>query len=148
MAENLRRPLAWPSAAHYKTREPLMKTALTIAICLLGSFMAGAFAEPASGGDSSADLAKKLANPVSSLISMPLQFNYDENVGKAHDGERLTLNIQPVIPTALNDEWNLISRTILPVIDQSDIFPGAGSQSGIGDIMQSLFLSPNAQIGR
>jgi hypothetical protein len=122
-----------------------MRTSLRIGLCLLECFSARTFsAEPASGGDSSAELAKKLANPVSSLISMPFQFNYDENIGEVDNGERITLNIQPVIPTALNDEWNLISRTILPVIDQSDIFPGAGSQSGIGDITQSLFFSPKA----
>jgi len=122
-----------------------MRTSLWIAFCLLECFVTGAYsAESASSGDSSADLAKKLANPVSSLISMPLQFNYDENIGPENDGERITLNIQPVIPTALTDQWNLISRTILPVIDQSDIFPGAGSQSGIGDITQSLFFSPKA----
>jgi hypothetical protein len=122
-----------------------MKTSMRIGILLLGWFMARAFsAERTSAGDSTAELAKKLANPVSSLISAPLQFNYDESIGPADDGERITLNIQPVIPTALNDDWNLISRTILPVIYQSDIFPGAGSQSGIGDITQSLFVSPKA----
>lgn len=122
-----------------------MKSWLRIGFCLLGTCSAPAFsAEPASGSDSSAELAKKLANPVSSLISMPLQFNYDENIGSQDDGERITLNIQPVVPMGLNAEWNLISRTILPIIDQSDIFPGAGSQSGIGDITQSLFFSPKA----
>lgn len=122
-----------------------MKSWLRIGFCLLGTFIAPAFsAEPASGSDSSAELAKKLANPVSSLISMPLQLNYDENIGSQDDGERITLNIQPVVPMGLNAEWNLISRTILPIIDQSDIFPGAGSQSGIGDITQSLFFSPKA----
>ncbi len=49
-----------------------------------------------------------------------------------------------MLPFALNDDWNLISRTILPIVDQQDIFPGAGSQSGIGDVLQSLFLSPAA----
>lgn len=122
-----------------------MKSWLRIGFCLLGTCSAPAFsAEPASGSDSSAELAKKLANPVSSLISMPLQLNYDENIGSQDDDERITLNIQPVVPMGLNAEWNLISRTILPVIDQSDIFPGAGSQSGIGDITQSLFFSPKA----
>src|SRR4051812_33839686 len=95
-----------------------------------------------AGGNSTADLAKKLANPVSSLISVPLQLNYDRNIGPADDGERITLNIQPVVPVPLNAEWKLISRTILPVIYQNDIFPGSGSQTGIGDITQSVFLSP------
>lgn len=90
------------------------------------------------------ELAKKLANPVAALISVPLQLNYDGDIGAADQGERWTLNIQPVIPISLNDDWNLISRTIVPVVAQQDIFPGAGSQSGIGDIVQSAFFSPKA----
>jgi hypothetical protein len=87
-------------------------------------------------------LAKELANPVAALISVPLQLNYDQNIGPADAGERWTLNIQPVLPFDLNEDWNLISRTILPVTDQQDIVPGAGSQTGTGDIVQSVFFSP------
>ena len=90
------------------------------------------------------ELAKKLANPVASLISVPMQLNWDTDIGPVEEGERFTLNIQPVIPISLDDDWNLISRTILPIIDQADIFPGAGSQTGTGDVVQSLFFSPKA----
>ena len=89
-------------------------------------------------------LAKDLANPVAALISVPFQLNYDQDIGAARGGDRWLLNIQPVLPVDLNPEWNLISRTILPVIWQDDIYPGAGSQSGIGDIVQSVFFSPKA----
>jgi hypothetical protein len=89
-------------------------------------------------------LAKKLANPVAALISVPFQLNYDADIGPLDEGERWTLNIQPVVPLSIGEDWNLISRTILPVISQDDIFPGAGSQDGIGDILQSLFFSPKA----
>ena len=67
------------------------------------------------------DLAMQLSNPVAALISVPLQFNYDQDIGAVDDGDRWLLNVQPVIPFSLNDEWNLISRTILPVVRQSDI---------------------------
>lgn len=98
-------------------------------------------ATPALGQDE-AELAKKLANPVASLISVPAQANYDGNIGPAEEGSVWRINIQPVIPMALTDNWNLILRTILPVIDQQDI-PIAGSgASGIGDIVQSFFFSP------
>ena len=94
--------------------------------------------------DNKVKLAKQLANPVAALISVPLQLNYDGNIGTKDDGSRWTLNIQPVIPFSLNEDWNVISRTIIPLVDQKDIAPGAGSQSGVSDIVQSLFFSPKA----
>lgn len=100
-----------------------------------------ALANVAVAQDSSADLAKKLSNPVASMISVPFQFNYDRGYGP-EDGNRETLNIQPVVPISLNDDWNLISRTIMPVIWQDDIAGPSGHQFGLGDITQSLFLSP------
>jgi hypothetical protein len=89
-----------------------------------------------------AELAKKLSNPVAALISVPFQLNYDQDIGPDDDGHRYTLNIQPVVPISISENWNVISRTIVPVISQDDIFPDAGSQSGLGNITQSLFFSP------
>jgi hypothetical protein len=97
-----------------------------------------------AGAISDEQLAKKLANPVAALISVPFQLNYNQDIGAARGGERWQLNIQPVLPVDLNPEWNLISRTILPVVWQDEIYPDAGSQSGIGDVVQSVFFSPKA----
>lgn len=93
--------------------------------------------------NSDAELAKKLNNPVSSLISVPLQFNYDCCYGPS-EGYRGTLNIQPVVPVSVAKDWNMIVRTIVPVIHQDRTSPEVGSVSGFGDITQSFFFSPKA----
>jgi hypothetical protein len=100
-------------------------------------------AEPEAGEHSAEELAKKLSNPVSSLISFPIQTNFDFGMGSGGSGWRMTMNVQPVIPIALSPKWNLISRTILPIIHQGNVVaPGTG-QSGLGDTVQSFFISPN-----
>ena len=96
------------------------------------------------------EVAKKLANPIAAMISVPLQFNYDSDIGTYDKGDMSKVNVQPVVPFSLNDEWNLITRTIIPVIWQSDIAydpiadQGTGSQSGLGSTSMSLWFSPKA----
>ncbi|MFG0324563.1 transporter [Pseudomonas sp. zjy_15] len=91
--------------------------------------------------ENSAELAKKALNPVAAMYSLPVQYNWDQKIGPGGNGKRSLTNIQPVLPFSLNEEWNLISRTILPVIDQHGL-GGAADTSGVGDVTQSFFFSP------
>jgi len=109
------------------------------AFCLVACASLAMSQEHPPGSD--ADLATKLSNPVAAMVSVPLQFNYDQNYAGG-DGHKTYVNVQPVIPFRINDDWNLITRNILPVADQSDVFPGSGSQSGLGDLTSSFFFSP------
>ena len=138
---------------------------LTLLACALAAFTAPAqtdsgFYQPltlapddtsSSGGGgagddakaAAAELAKKLANPVANLISVPIQNNWDFGIGPAN-AMRYTANIQPVIPISLSDDWNLITRTILPVIYAESPVKGGPSKFGLGDVVQSLWFSPKA----
>ncbi len=86
-------------------------------------------------------LAKAAQNPVADLISLPLQNNTDFNFGPEKDTLN-TLNIQPVYPVALNEEWNLITRTILPIVSQPGLTPEQDRETGLGDTTFTAFLSP------
>lgn len=94
-------------------------------------------AQPAS----EEDLAKETQNPVSDLISVPFESNFNFGVGP-NDDLQYILYVQPVVPFRLSEDWNLITRTIIPLIDQPELGPGVGDVFGLGDIQLSQFLSP------
>ena len=89
---------------------------------------------------STADLAKAAQNPLASMISLPFQNNTDTNVEVGSEEKiQNTLNIQPVWPIEWNDNWNLITRTIIPLISK----PTEDSrENGLGDISFSGWFSP------
>ena len=87
------------------------------------------------------NLAKQSQNPVSSLISVPFQNNTNFGVGE-FDRTSNILNIQPVIPTPINDNWNLVNRTIIPIAYQPKLTSGSDDAFGFGDINYQGFFTP------
>ena len=90
---------------------------------------------------SNEDLAKAAQNPIASMISLPIQSNTNLNVGPG-DNTQEVINIQPVYPISLNKEWNLITRTIVPLLSQPELIAGQGRTNGLGDVQFSAFFSP------
>jgi hypothetical protein len=115
---------------------------LPVLMCLW--FQGPTLAQEATGDQSAEkeDLAQELTNPMANLVTIPFQMNYDSGIGSGDEGSKMQINMQPVYPFSLGSEWNLISRTIVSLTYQDEIFPEAGSQFGLGDINLSLFLSP------
>jgi hypothetical protein len=132
--------------------ELLRRASLALSLVAAILIVAGLPERASAGGDvatpapkqqsmSDEDLAKKTQNPVADLISVPFQDNLNFDVGP-YDRVQNVLNVQPVIPVSLNSDWNLITRTILPIVSQPTLFPGGGRDTGLGDLQFTSFLSP------
>ena len=123
-----------------------MRKRIFIAISIIAFGLANNVLSQEDPKADAAELAKKLANPIASLISLPFQNNMDIGIGD-NLGSRNTLNIQPVIPLSITDNINLITRVILPVISQNNISGTGDSETGLGDAVVSAFLSPSVSKG-
>ena len=93
-------------------------------------------------GKSTEELAKAAQNPIANMISVPFQNNTNLNIGP-NDSTQNILNVQPVWPFELNDDWNVITRTIIPVVSNPDVLTGEGRVGGIGDTLFTAFISPS-----
>ena len=128
-------------AAHHRTSARRRRFALALMAAVLFSNTTSA-QQPAAGEHDSADLAKQLANPIASLVSVPFQFNWEQNVGPS-ELTRFVLNVQPVMPFTVNDGVNLIVRLIAPLVSQPPLFDGGSAGFGISDVTTSFFISPS-----
>lgn len=130
----------WSSSRKPRAMRRARPAAPVLGALVLSLASTGLAAEEASEAKA-AELAKKLANPIASLVSVPVKYAWEDGVG-ADDLQRQTLIVQPVIPLEVNADWNVIIRTIIPIVD-ADLASG-DSLSGTGDILQSFFFSPKA----
>ena len=119
-------------------------TRLHLTAVLVAAMAAACMTSAVRAQESSDELAKQLSNPVSSLISVPFQFNAAFGGGADDDGQWYTLNIQPVIPISIAPDWNLIVRTIVPIMGREDVVAPNSSEWGFGNTLQSFFFSPKA----
>ena len=117
-------------------------------VCLLTVTSSIGYAQAAkpAAAEETAELAKKLSNPISDLVSVPFQFNWEQNVGPS-ELTRFILNVQPVMPFELNSDWNMITRIIMPLVSQPPLFAGDEATFGISDITASFFFSPRRRAG-
>ena len=136
-------------------RKPFLLLPLVATLSMAGTARAQEPLAPAAspaapaGGESAAPaasegaaLAKKLSNPISNLVSVPFQFNWEQGVGP-EKATRFILNVQPVMPFALTKDVNLIARVILPLVSQPALFEGGAPTFGVSDVLTSFFLSPS-----
>ena len=127
-----------------KAVQMLVAACLVVVTCSTAAMAEAPRAEEEAAVDTSS-LAKKTQNPVSDLVSMPFQFNFNTG-GGLEDRTLFNLNFQPVFPISVSKEWNLIARTIVPYLD-IPIGTGLDRESGIGDVQEQLYFTP-AGIGK
>ena len=122
-------------------RKLVLRAGMTVLCTVLA-----AGAVQASGDADTEKLAKETQNPVANLISVP--FQNDFNFGAGPDRDMIwIMNVQPVIPVPLNADWNLITRTIVPIVNVPGLLPDEVGSFGMGDVNPSVFLSPAAESG-
>lgn len=114
-----------------------------ITFCIPGlCYAQPAAAQPTPGESEDSQLAKKLSNPISDLVSVPFQFNWEQNVGPLEQ-TRFILNVQPVMPFTMNKDWNLVARVIVPLVSQPALTEGSAPTFGVSDVLTSFFFSPS-----
>jgi hypothetical protein len=93
-------------------------------------------------------LGQELQDPLSELASLDFQNDFDGDLGRDQEGSRYTLTVRPILPIDVGEDWLLIARTEVPVRYQHDVLgENSGSDFGLGDILQTFYLSPKGSSG-
>jgi hypothetical protein len=131
------------ASARLSARWPQIRAVLWILSVAMSVLCRGVV--PACAQESSAqgtsEIAKQAQNPIANLISVPLENDFNPQTG-INKEDSYVLEMKPVVPFKLSNDWNLITRTIIPVIQVPDLAPTVNGTSGLGDVQLSLFLSP------
>lgn len=96
---------------------------------------------PTQAQEDSSQIAKEAQNPIANVISVPIENDFNPQTGTDKD-DSYVMEMKPVVPIHLSSDWILITRTIIPVIQVPDLAPGVSGTTGLGDVQESLFLSP------
>ena len=126
------------------TSKPTQSVPAIIAIASMAMVAGFAPSLQAAGTEEVSDaqaMAEEVANPLTDISYFPIRGNFDRDVGPL-DGKLTTINLQPLTSFKLNENWNILSRTIVPYVFEDDVLAERSSKSGLGDITQSFFLSP------
>ena len=147
-----------------------------LVLALLGcvSLVAAARAQKTDGAEapaepSATEINKALTNPVSDIWSLTFQQNNyllkhqlpddaaDVAAGHTKDGSDWSSNLlfQPVLPVAITDEWNLITRPVIPLFvsqPHPNTNPGSGDfldidrTTAFGDVTVLQLVSPSPKL--
>ena len=118
---------------------PWITTAL--AACLALSPPAMSYGDEAAAHEANEQLARAAQNPVADMMSFPFQDNIGIGYGPGNGQTQNVLNFQPVVPLHVTEDWNVITRTILPIVTQPS-FTGGAATTGLGNLTVTAFLSP------
>lgn len=111
-------------------------------LCLMSLLSLGSI----QANEADKELAKESQNPIGKLISVPFELSATPDNG-TEDGDIYTLNVKPVYPVALDEDLTLINRLTIPFSYQESLFPGQGSDQGLGNITYQAFFAPKTDTG-
>ncbi len=97
-------------------------------------------------------IVKISQNPVGNITIFPFQNNFNYGYGP-YTRLQYNLNVQPVFPIMLSQNWTLVARTIIPVVNQPSSSPptvcaspyGCPSTFGLSDVQEQLFFGPKTK---